>query len=109
MLRHDSFGEGKIPYEIERKITYNNNYILRKEISILKPDTIIFATGPNYDYILENSFTGLEKIQFKNEFVREICLLKHKELPEKSIRVYHPNSYKYKGTSYRWELADKSE
>jgi len=106
LLRHDGYN-GKVPLEVEKKITYNKNYIFRKELEILKPDAVIFATGPNYDYIIEKSYSGLEKIKATDESERKICMLKHKDLPEKSVRVYHPNAHKYQGGDYRWELADK--
>lgn len=107
LLRHDAFGNGKVSYDVEQKITYNENYIFRKELEILKPDAIVFVTGPNYDYIIENSFKGLEKLKVDNESERKICMLKHADLPVKSVRVYHPNAHKYQGADYRWDLADK--
>jgi len=106
LLRHDGFN-GKVSREIEKKVSYHNNYILRKELEILKPDAIIFLTGPNYDYILENSFAGLKKIKINEKSEREICLLNHENLPEKSMRIYHPGYHGRKGADYRWELADK--
>ncbi len=107
LLRHDAFGNGKVLEDVEQKITYNKNHILRKELEILKPDAIIFVTGPNYDYIIENSFKGLEKLKVYNKSEREICILKHADLPVKSIRVYHPNAHKFQGADYRWSLANK--
>lgn len=90
LLRHDYYGNGKVPFEVEQKITFDNNYIFRKELEILKPDVVVFVTGPSYDYILENTFIGLKKVIINNVPEREICLLEHKDLPKKSIRVYHP-------------------
>jgi len=105
LLRHDHFGNGKVPFEVEQKITYDNNYIFRKELEILKPDAIVFVTGPKYDYILEKTFPGIKYIAIKNMAVGEICLLEHNDIPQKSIRVYHPDAHKYQGGDYRWELS----
>lgn len=105
LLRHDYFGNGKVPYDVEEKITFDNNYIFRKEVEILKPDAIVFVTGPKYDYILEKTFPGIKKIAIKNMAVGEICLLEHEYIPRKAIRVYHPDAHKYRGRDYRWKLS----
>lgn len=100
-MRHDSYGEGKVLKDVEKKITFDNNYIFRKEVEILKPDAIVFVTGPNYDYILENTFLGLKKVHVNEEDdEREICFFKHRDLPEKSIRVYHPSYIYRQGEEY---------
>ncbi|OFY50444.1 MAG: hypothetical protein A2W85_10420 [Bacteroidetes bacterium GWF2_41_31] len=105
LLRHDYFGNGKVPSDVEQKITYDKNYIFRVELEILKPDAIVFVTGPKYDYILEKTFPGIRKVAIKNMAIGEICLLEHKEIPRKAIRVYHPDAHKYQGGDYRWELS----
>lgn len=105
LLRHDYFGNGKVPYEVEEKITFDNNYVFRKELEILKPEAIVFVTGPKYDYILEKTFPGIKKVGIKNMAIGEICLLEHRDLPQKAIRVYHPDAHKYQGADYRWELS----
>lgn len=112
LLRHDYFrngrssNNGKVPWEVEQQISYNRNFIFRKEIEILKPDAIVFVTGPNYDYILENSYEGIEKKPVENYLIREACTMKHPILPGKCIRVTHPNSHKFMGKEHRWNLAD---
>lgn len=106
LLRHDGYN-GKVSDEVEKRISYHKNYVLRKELEILKPNAIVFVSGPNYDYILENSFDGLKKNKIDNKPEREMCFINHINLPEKTIRVYHPNYHKYKGKDYRCELADK--
>jgi len=44
LLRHDCYGKG-LPNEIITKVAYDNNFILRKEIEILKPDALVFWQG----------------------------------------------------------------
>ena len=105
ILRHDGFN-GKVSVETEKKISYNNNYIFRRELEILKPDAVVFVTGPNYDYILENSFSGLEKIKIGKKSEREICLLKHDNLPDKTIRIYHPGYHNRISAEYKLNLGD---
>jgi len=110
LLRHDSCGNGRVSPEIEQKITYDNNFVFRKELEILKPDAVVFVTGPKYDSILEKTFPGLEKSTIGKWEIGEFCSLVHKDLPKKSVRLYHPDAHKWYGEDYRWKLvADISE
>jgi len=107
LLRHDYYGNGKVPPEVEQKITFDKNYIFRKEVEVLKPDAIVFVTGPNYDHIIENTFVGLKKVTIENESEREICFLEHENLPKKTIRVYHPDYHWRINAEYRWNLVEQ--
>lgn len=92
ILRHDQFGEGKVSPEIEAKITYDNNYIFRRELEILKPDAIVFVTGPRYDYVLQNTFNNLKITQgSQHHSFNAFALLESEELKAKAVRMYHPN------------------
>jgi len=65
------------------------NGLIAKEIEILKPDYIIFLTGNDYDWILDDVFgrPKTEKIEgFSKEELCEIILPNVK----KSFRTYHP-------------------
>ncbi len=62
------------------------------EIKILKPDVVVFFTGPNYDWCLKETFP---QAKFSNippfrkhelSFVRD-----NKILPKLTFRTYHPN------------------
>ena len=87
-------------------IDIDKNQILIKEIEILNPDLVLFLTGPNYDNYLNDTFVGVRKISIENKGLREICMLKHADLPLKALRVYHPDYYSILGADYRHVLAD---
>ena len=84
----------------------DNNVILRKEIELLKPDVVLFVTGPNYDKYLGDTFSNIRKIHFENKSIKEFCILEHEILPKKSFRIYHPNYYPRLGADYRFILVE---
>lgn len=94
ILRFDEHG-GKIKDKRDiEKISYNKNYILRKEIEILKPDVVVFVTGPSYDSILNETFDDLKFIpvaEVSNDSKR-FSILESKYLPIMSFRTYHPRA-----------------
>jgi hypothetical protein len=104
LLRMDCGGEHNIKTEV---FNIDENKILVNEIKILKPDMVIFATGPNYDYWLDKTFIGLSKECMDDKTEREFCILKHPALPEKSVRIYHPDYHLRLGSDYRIELIEK--
>jgi len=88
----------------------DKNEILKKEIEILKPDVVIFVTGPGYDCFLDWTFLGCKSIQIGNTSKREKCIVKHNELPQKTYRIYHPDYhmlYKKPHSEYTTELANE--
>jgi hypothetical protein len=64
-------------------------FLLQKQILALKPDIVIFHTGPDYDDVLKNDFPD---IQFDGDNWYSIC--KSAFLPQISIRTYHPGYLK---------------
>lgn len=66
--------------------------LLISEIKILKPDVCIFFTGPHFDSRLIKIYEGIkfkeEENWKRNQF--QLVSLKHENLPELSIRTYHP-------------------
>jgi hypothetical protein len=95
----------KSEYLKNKVFAIDNNNILLKEIEILKPDVIIFATG-TYDGFLKSTFKGVKYGTTINRKINEYSLLQHPLLPEKSIRIYHPDYHSRKGADYRWLLAE---
>jgi len=76
------------------------NSLIAKEIEILKPDYIIFLTGPRYDWVLNDVFSTpeIKTIEgFSNKQLCEIIIPNVK----KSLRTYHPSYL------YRKRIADK--
>ena len=105
VLRHDYYGYKRVPYNVESKITYENNYILRKEIEILKPNAIVFVTGPSYDLALKNTYRDLKFIEIESWSLNECAILESDVFKCKAIRVYHPNAHNRRGADYKHELS----
>ncbi|MCR4801115.1 MAG: hypothetical protein K5860_11470 [Bacteroidales bacterium] len=64
--------------------------VLSEEIKILKPDVVIFFTGPYYDGDICKKIKDVEFLEVGNHSIREFSKLKSTILPEKSYRTYHP-------------------
>jgi len=79
---------------------YFNGLVLI-EIELLEPDFIIFFTGPDYDFVLDDVFGKPEKCPVTGFTEKELCEVK---LPcknvKKSFRTYHPN-FLYRNNSNR--------
>ncbi|MBN8877032.1 MAG: hypothetical protein J0I32_05755 [Sphingobacteriales bacterium] len=73
-------------YEIERK-HFN---VIPDELTILKPDIVLFFTGPNYDSVLADNFGTLEYNSVEPFSQRELSRLKLLDIPF-VFRTYHPN------------------
>jgi uracil-DNA glycosylase len=80
--------------------------LLRKEIEILRPDVVLFLTGPEYDSSISKAFTGVIILTLSPRFeLRQLAWLKHQELPETTFRTYHPGFLNRKP----WRDAVKAE
>lgn len=78
---------------------------LTTEIRILKPDALVFFTGPNYNFELESEFEGLSLKRFNEHDVSRSALLKHSSFGNAlAIRTYHP---RYLRTNRQWSVVDK--
>lgn len=60
--------------------------LLNLELQILKPDAVVFFTGPYYDDRLRLTFPGVQYQEMGQDVVR----LQHEDLPAKAFRTYHP-------------------
>jgi len=74
--------------------------ILHEEISITKPDVVVFFTGPEYDQRLKKTFPSVRYVPDS----RLLAKLKHPEFPALSFRTYHPN---YLRRSHKWFVLRK--
>jgi hypothetical protein len=77
--------------------------LLAREIKILRPDAVVFFTGPDYDRYLELEFEGLQWAPSDKHGQRAFSKLSHPALPENSYRTYHPG-YLSRGN---WHLVDE--
>lgn len=78
--------------------------VFRKEQDILKPDLIIFLTGPNYDWRIEQELSSFKKkncldvpeiaaLGIPNNVYLDILTFDDSSLP-KAIRINHPGWYR---------------
>jgi len=85
----------------------DNNEILRNEIEILKPDVVVFVTGPNYDCFIDWTFKDNKGIVIDDKTISEMCMIEHSELPTKTFRFYHPDYHLRLGSEYRFRLIEE--
>jgi hypothetical protein len=62
-----------------------------QELVILEPDACIFATGPDYDRIIDRYYPGVAFEECGLD-LRTMARLKHNSLPARSFRTYHPKA-----------------
>lgn len=73
-------------YEVEK--SYFN--IIKKEIEILKPDIILFLSGPNYDIEIVNSLGKIEFVSISPDYCgRQISKITS-DVNQNIFRTYHP-------------------
>lgn len=74
--------------QIEELVSHNFP-VAADELAIVRPDIIVFFTGPNYDKRLRQIFDGacLENVAADTIGLARV---KHKALPDRSFRSYHP-------------------
>lgn len=97
VLKFGRSGKGR-PDEIvtDAEMLYFN--VLRNEIEIVKPDVVIFFSGPNYDYDLGLRIEDISFQQVDTNFeIRQLAKVQSKYLPAKSYRTYHPNYLRKSG------------
>jgi hypothetical protein len=72
--------------------------LLIDEIRITAPKICLFFTSYKFDYRLKNIFEQIEFIETGDGFeVKELCRLKHPNLPTLSFRTYHPQYLRRSG------------
>jgi len=82
--------------DFERK----NFSVISEEFKILKPDIVIFLTGPNRDKDIRYNFSNVsfdnmgfpEKIKDKRTYLTAHRVISE-DLPKKTVRLYHPNYF----------------
>jgi hypothetical protein len=78
------------PLKSIQEIQFKHFNIIQEEIKILKPDLLVFFSGPNYDCYIEKSFEKLEKISINGFLERQLCELKLSSFVP-AFRTYHSN------------------
>lgn len=96
--------KGGTPEEI-KSIQIATHGLLRYEIEILKPDVVLFFTGPDYNDVLYSEFKDVQLQDFNGYDLSRTSWIAHPSLPLVSIRTYHPG-YLNRGN---WHLVDEVE
>lgn len=105
LLRHDYYGSG-LPSEIIAKVGYDNNYILRRELEILKPDALIFLTGPTYDRHIMMTYPSAVFHELEGYSLNQVATIENIPHVKKAIRIYHPDYHNRLGADYKYEMVD---
>ena len=71
-------------------IQKRNFKVIEKEIEILKPDFLVFFSGPNYDHLINEMVAPTKFTPIKNFNERQLCTLET-SFGVKAFRTYHPN------------------
>lgn len=85
----------KYIYNIEKE-KFN---VIKNEIEILKPNIILFLSGPFYDFAIENAFQKIFKKNEINEFSERELSRIDIGFGNNVFRTYHPNYLRYNDTN----------
>lgn len=100
ILKIGKEGDKGAPSEEIINITQKEFPVIKNEIEILKPDVILFFTGPNYDVYINNIFSNTDFQQVSNWDTRYLAKVKGDRLPEKTFRTYHPRYLQSPSSTY---------
>ena len=81
---------GGRPFGDSLKIIEKFDEVLLSEIQILKPDVVVFFSGPKFEYRINNLFENVEFNEVKGFQNMQLSRLSHKLLPFNTYRTYHP-------------------
>ncbi len=73
-------------YEVERE----HFSVIKEELEIIKPNIVLFFTGPNYDSVIHDNFGKLEKQALAPFSERQVSKIKLDSV-DFAFRTYHPN------------------
>lgn len=90
VIKIGRIGAGNIPKIND--IIFNDFNVLIEEIKIIKPNILIFFTGPRYNHHIKR-FVGNFNVKTKENFkINELSFLEFDELEfDLCLRTYHPN------------------
>lgn len=80
--------------------------VIKEEIKILKPDLILFFTGPAYDGFIEKEWKDITLSPLSEMKSRELAVAHHKLLPKNTFRTYHPRYLSMRGKDYYTNIKD---
>lgn len=91
-------------------INYTIDYfnVLPQEIEILKPNILLFLSGPKYDKYIEKSVGNFTIVPIDGFTTNELCILKFDIIKvDLALRTYHPRGMDYKGQEVKNRITNK--
>ena len=93
--------QGLINYTID---SFN---VIPREIEILKPNVLLFLSGPKYDEYIEKTIGKFNVIPIEGFTLNELCILKFDDLNvDLTIRTYHPQKLCFLGKQRKDEITE---
>jgi hypothetical protein len=65
-------------------------HVVKREVELLKPNIMLFFTGPDYDVFISRAFGDFELKKISKKPVRHLARLVSPALPKNTIRTCHP-------------------
>jgi Uracil-DNA glycosylase len=65
--------------------------VFQQEIAVLRPDVILFLTGPYYDSVIQQFYPSVRFEPIDGHPVNQVARVVHEGLPANSFRTYHPS------------------
>ena len=81
--------------------------VLREEMALLKPDVVVFLTGPNRDWDITFHFPDATFTPLAGYSTRQMARVRSAALPATTLRLYHPNYYRAFTNSYKARAIDQ--
>ncbi len=89
VLKIGKCGKGS-PFASIQEIQFEHFNVIQEEINILKPDLLVFFSGPYYDHNIEKAFGKFGRKPINGFSEKQLCELEVSNLVP-SFRTYHPN------------------
>ena len=86
ILKIDNGGEK--PPGVVAQLSWDPFPVIQKELDVLKPDIVVFATGPTYDDFITQVFPDCNIVPMKAN--QRIARIESPNLPQLSFRIDHP-------------------
>ena len=89
------FNQGMSPQMIEsnyrEQVLQLQGDVFQKEIALLKPQVVVFLTGPYYDPIIRRFYPGMQIASVEERPTNQLARIVHDQLPDACFRTYHPS------------------
>lgn len=105
LLRHDYNCKG-LPQHLIEKLAYEENSILREEVEILKPNALIFLTGPSYDKHIKMTYPMAVFQECEGYGIRQVAVIENIPNIKKAVRIYHPDYHNRKGANFKHKMVE---